>query len=89
MDVDAERARAEPVEGGRRQRAVRRGGFAAGRHGGHDPIVPARRSRPRHGGGITPDDVALLATVRALDPMLVGRPHVDLARIASALCPGC
>ncbi|WP_414637749.1 putative leader peptide [Actinomycetospora sp.] len=25
--------------------------------------------------------------MRSLDPMLVGRPHVDLARVASALCP--
>ncbi|WP_373696023.1 putative leader peptide [Actinomycetospora aurantiaca] len=30
-----------------------------------------------------------LVDVRALDPMLVGRPHVDLARVASALCPAC
>ncbi|WP_425551110.1 putative leader peptide [Actinomycetospora corticicola] len=30
-----------------------------------------------------------LRTVRALDPMLVGRRHVDLARVASALCPAC
>ncbi|WP_433802486.1 putative leader peptide [Actinomycetospora sp. CA-084318] len=35
---------------------------------------------PRHG---------TLDLVRALDPMLVGRPHVDLARVASALCPAC
>ena len=30
-----------------------------------------------------------LGLVRALDPMLVGRPHVDLGRVASALCPAC
>ncbi|WP_372460795.1 putative leader peptide [Actinomycetospora endophytica] len=30
-----------------------------------------------------------LVVVSALDPMLVGRPHVDLARVASALCPAC
>ncbi|WP_396027462.1 putative leader peptide [Actinomycetospora sp. TBRC 11914] len=27
--------------------------------------------------------------MRSLDPMLVGRPHVDLGRVSSALCPAC
>ncbi|WP_425604928.1 putative leader peptide [Actinomycetospora termitidis] len=40
-------------------------------------------------GGITVSGMAGLGAVRALDLMLVGRPHVDLARVASALCPAC
>ncbi|MFC5061064.1 putative leader peptide [Actinomycetospora atypica] len=111
MDVDAERARAQPGQGVGGQRAVGRGGFAAGRHGGHassvrSALVSSRRGHgpstcsracsaqpgdesPTGAGGITLPDVAVLALVRSLDPMLVGRPHVDLARVASALCRAC
>ncbi|WP_352231086.1 putative leader peptide [Actinomycetospora sp. NBRC 106378] len=107
MDVDAERARPQPGERVGRERAVGRGGFTAGGHGGHavhcaraddvaflplgasnDAFLP--RGGPHSGRRWNhAQRRGTLVPVRALDPMLVGRRHVDLARVSSALCPAC